>query len=232
MQPRDIQILPLAEEVSITESEGRGAPPASGVSESHQGMQEDATVLGQGDSRSPLPQEFQGLWHPSHSGKIGVVESVYYRYSGAPACDSTSRFVRLITSDEQVYDRKLTIGEQWVKLDTGWLADKVGLLKIENLEGQGLWTRSNPTNEQLEELRQKIIEVGIIPPTETEDKKPMKVLTFLEEEEILKPMDQPIPMFYIPPTESMRGTPVQASRLWLRCCKGKAKIRVFALPGD
>lgn len=62
--------------------------------------------------------------------RLTVVGSVYY-LSDEESSEVTARFTREIKSSEQVYPRRLQVGNEWEPLDIGWL-DSCGMLCIEN----------------------------------------------------------------------------------------------------
>lgn len=72
------------------------------------------------------------------AARITVVESIYFQCPPDQPSDCRSGFVRLLSSDDPPYSRRITIGEGWTDLDLGHLRGKVGMLSIKNLEVRDL----------------------------------------------------------------------------------------------
>ncbi len=88
--------------------------------------------------------------------QITVVEQVYHRLVGNQPCLVESRFSRELVSNEQPYERHLSVGEQGKPLDCGWVKEASQLL-ILNEAGRNL--QVNSTKEGREETSRKVLEV-------------------------------------------------------------------------
>lgn len=127
-------------------------------------------------------------------GRITVVDRVYQQ-SSEDSLMTESGFFRWLKTADQPYQRKLSIGKQWVKLDHGWLK-AAGMMVLECHLTQ---FQVQPTDEQRRAAEARIIEVGV---GET----------------------NPVPAFVVRPGESMRVMPADLDILWLRCRKGYARV--------
>ncbi len=88
--------------------------------------------------------------------RITVIEHIYHQEFGESPTQVESRYSRDLDNDTQPYTRNLRVGEAWEPLDTGWIAE-AGLLIIQNNEGK--FPFCNPTEEEREEAKKKILEV-------------------------------------------------------------------------
>lgn len=77
---------------------------------------------------------------------MGVVCTVYHQQPGSEPVSVDSRFSRWLDTDEQPYLRKLTLAEEWVPLDKGWL-EVAGMLVIRNDEAKDQTRIHNPVIE-------------------------------------------------------------------------------------
>lgn len=133
--------------------------------------------------------------------RITVVEYLYFNPFGDQPSAVESKFSRPLTSkDEQPYERRLRVGEEWMQLDMGWLKE-VSMLRIHNQEGQ--FRLINPTEEEIAESQKKVLEVRYQGSSGT---------------------------WLIPPGESMRGTPSSPHTLQIRCQSGDARFTLYAFP--
>ncbi len=129
-----------------------------------------------------------------------VVETVCHRVVGEEATSLETGYSRDLESDEQVYERRAVATEKWQPLDCGWLEGNVGLLIIRNEGGKS--PQVNPTEAEKEELAKRVIEIAY-------------------------PVSG---RWLIPPGASMRGYPIDASNLAIRCQHSTAKYRLFLIP--
>jgi hypothetical protein len=93
---------------------------------------------------------------PPKTARIVVIEQVYHQEHGQQPTLIDHSFVRMLDSDEQPYVRKITVGEQWERLDTGWVA-KVGMIVFTNDEGKNFHV--NPTDAQKADVADRVVEV-------------------------------------------------------------------------
>lgn len=95
--------------------------------------------------------------------RITVVEHVYYedRQGGAPIIPAGKPYSTTVESDELPFQRKLKAGSEWQGMPgvIEWLGGSVGLLKIENVEGENL--QVTPTEEEKADIASRIIDVGV-----------------------------------------------------------------------
>jgi hypothetical protein len=134
---------------------------------------------------------------------VVTIETVYHQIAGEQPMSVEVRSRRTLNTDEQPYQRKLTVGPEWQKLDTGWIVNP-SVLVVSNEEGTRIFT--NPTEDQRTELAAKEVRVGI------------------------KMGGSVVAISRIPPGESVRNIPVEAGNLWIRCCHGSARVIVTAFP--
>jgi hypothetical protein len=115
--------------------------------------------------------------------RITIVEHVYYQTPNHEAMSCGSKFGRFLkTEDEQPYIRHLTLTQEWEKIDTGWLGNKVGLLLVENKDkGPTIVMAVDPTpNNQSQRTmhsppKASLVEYAIILPGESQRIQPINV---------------------------------------------------------
>jgi hypothetical protein len=152
--------------------------------------------------------------------RLTVVEVVSYQAALDKPGGIDSRFDRKMATEEQLFLRRLTVGEDWQALECGWLK-AVGMLVIKNEPAQ---FHVNPTEAQKTEAASKVLEVGL----------KVGEVTVLEEGEVRNvkaPPEQVIAFALVPPGESARWQPLDASNLRLRCKVGSARVTVALIPG-
>lgn len=151
-----------------------------------------------------------GLTQPSKENtRVTVVETVYYQLPDEDAKAIDHGFTRYLKSDEQPYERRLKVGEQWQKLDFHW-ALPCGLLLLVNSPPQ----QQAENSEEQQKLRlQAIIQVRLIVASEgfTDGMKA-------------------VPHILIPPDENSRFYPNLGVEIWVRCAKGQTRCHIHALP--
>lgn len=140
--------------------------------------------------------------------RISVVERIIYQaltVGEQPYAVEHTFYRDLVTSDEQVYERKLKVGEEWQPLDLGWGKDweRIGLVYVENLEGQ--FKQLQPTEEEQAEANAKVLELSYDGVSDE--------------------------AWLVPPKETFRGYPAEPGRLMIRCQSGMARIMVRIFPG-
>ena len=110
------------------------------------------------------------------------------------------QYVKQLESDEQPYQRRCKVGEEWEVLDLGWIEGKVSLIAIANLEGS--FTQVNPTEEEKAESSHKILQIGCGNQA----------------------------LFDIPPKETFVGSPSSVKELRIRCLSGYGKFNITIYP--
>jgi hypothetical protein len=151
-------------------------------------------------AEEPLPQLVPARGH------FTVVEQVHYQPVGEQAMTvfgDGHRYSHEVDEDEQPYERHLTATEEWKPLDMGWIS-RCGQLLLRNDEGNRYLV--NPTEQEKAETAKKVIEVAFLHGYDERD------------------------ALLVPPRESMRVYPKDASRLIVRCQKGKAHYTLALLP--
>jgi hypothetical protein len=97
------------------------------------------------------------------SEKITFVETIYHQSGLDNPFAVDHRCIRVLSGrGEQPYYRKTKVGQDWAKLDFGWLAEKVdnvGLVLVRNLEG--VFSSVMPTEEMRATAKGKILELGV-----------------------------------------------------------------------
>lgn len=136
--------------------------------------------------------------------RITVLDTINYVPVSGATLPVQTNYNRLLKTDEQPYTRNCRIGEQWVKLDSGWLTE-ASQLKVSNEEGR--FPVVYPTQEERAESMERVVEIGLCIAA-----------------------DPPVRFALIRPGESCRFEPADLSRLYLRCRKGTARVTVTVIP--
>lgn|SRR3990167_2004418 len=137
---------------------------------------------------------------PASKARLSVVETVYHQVLGEQPTHISSRYCHNLSTNEQPYIRRVTVGSSWEKLDTGWLKDRVSWIHIQNEEGRN--PTVNPTEEQRKELES------------------LSILISLEYVSFAR----------ISPRESLRFQPSSPSELFIRCESSSARCTITAYP--
>ncbi len=134
---------------------------------------------------------------------LTVVETIYCTHHGKNPTDVTSRFFVPLTTDNQPYERELKATEEWVPLADKycWL-DATSMISVQNDEGR--FPVANPTPEEIEESKLKILELSFDPD---------------------RPWHWPIA-----PGQSIRGCPSDLKALWIRSRHGVTRFTVTIFP--
>lgn len=174
--------------------------------------------------------------------KLIVHSRIYHRDKDGNVKGTLCRFLRSLTCTDDVFMRKMTIGEMWVELDLGWIQD-IGYLSIQNHGGK----RFNvvPNQEQLQEEQSRIIEIGYMVQSLTKEsiditqqtslnriKKTNKRTHFdpplIKDDQLISPI---MPLWLIRPGgEGIQGTPVSEEPMYLRCRHGEVTISIMCHP--
>lgn len=139
--------------------------------------------------------------------RLTVVETVFHQSPDEGATSSGGNFERELRGGDQVYARRLTVGPEWQKLDTGWLGGRCSQIHISNEEGKR-WDKV-PTAEERGEAASRIVEVGI---------------------DVADAGGGAAVFALVRSGESCRFEPSDARLLYLRCRRDGAKCRVTAVP--
>lgn len=138
--------------------------------------------------------------------RVVVVEQVYHQQPHGQPVVVESKYTRRLDSDEQPFGpRRIRVGEEWTKPDTGWVADG-GLLCLSNEEGKGLAVQPSPSERN--DINSRIVEVCLVDP-ETGNMGGV---------------------WLVPPGESLRASAASFMGLRIRCRKGSARITFTVIP--
>lgn len=146
---------------------------------------------------------------------LTVVETIYHQAGNDEQPTAVPHtYMRALTSEEQAYSRVMSVGEDWMPLDSGWL-QKCSQVWIHN---QQLRRDANPTQDEREADSGRIVDVGIkLPSTEPRDN-------------WSPPDGHPVPTLWLHPNDSMRAPFTDPAMVYLRCRNGVAKVRVVVFP--
>lgn len=164
----------------------------------------------------PLPPLFQAKLPPT---RITVVGTAYHQSHGNAPVSVNPSYSRILKSDEQVYHRRLTVGEGWVPLDTGWVKEG-SLLVVENV---GVMRATHPTAAEKEQDAARILVVAVVPepptnpPVRTHHSSPA-------------PPTEPASFASVPVGEHLRLPPSDMGRFRVRCAAGSTGVIVTAFP--
>jgi len=139
--------------------------------------------------------------------RITVAGYVFHQRSGKEPTSIRASFTRFVENQDknttQLYERSLEVGEEWEKLDFGWLnGGKVGIFVVQN--HAGAHPQENPTLEEAENDAKKVIEIAY-GPTDTLS-------------------------WQVPPGETFFGTPKDADSLYIRSLSNDTEYTLYALP--
>lgn len=144
--------------------------------------------------------------------RVTVMESICHENENGPHQIPLSPFSYSLQSDEQTYSRIMTVGSDWVKMDTGWLGESVSMIHLYNMEGK--LGPHRPTDEQKSEIESRVIQVAVA----------------------IEGLPK-VPCSYLSPKRSIRlqcdggeGKQNLSSYYWVRCTAGKCRLQVSALP--
>jgi hypothetical protein len=137
--------------------------------------------------------------------RLTVTETVYYQYGQDQPVQASAQFGRTLDTEEQAYQRKVTVGEDWKPLDVGWAGPVPAMLVVANDEHRYV-PPTIPTPEEAAALEAKVVEVGVTPPNGA-------VVGFAR----------------VRPRETCRFEP--SARVVVRCPAGRCRVVVFAAPG-
>lgn len=143
---------------------------------------------------------------PITSNRLAVVENVYFHPVDDDAIQIESVYNRFIKSDELPYSRTTNVDGEWKQLEPGWVQE-ASLLIVRNLEGR--FTQTIPTPEERKEAEAKVLVLAVSLQTSKEPTMPIAVLL---------------------PGESLRYTPWDCTKLWIRCQAGTAKYNFQFFP--
>jgi len=132
--------------------------------------------------------------------RLTVVSKIYLQTTQEEPFAVDVRYEEQVLSDEQVWERHTKVGEGWIPLDCGWV-DEASLVVITNNE---MPVPHNQLTGSVGPVNVHILEVG-----ESQSR---------------------IPIFEIPPGQSLPGRPVDLKGLVIRSRGGTVRFTVWVLP--
>jgi hypothetical protein len=169
------------------------------------------------------------ITEPRSKSRITVTETTTYNVRGAQPVVVQTKFGRGQETEEQAYQRRIKVDEQWVKFeyDRSWITT-VGMCIISNEEGK--YQQRIPTREQIADIQARVVEI-YLEPLATGLPIASKDLTQFDPPEPQMIMLAPFAALLLPPGEQQRYTLGPNVALWLRCQHADAKLIVTFLPG-
>lgn len=134
--------------------------------------------------------------------RITVQERVYHQNAGDQPTLVEHQFERTLRSDEQPYQHRTKITEDWRPLGESWI-ERASVVMIKNNEGR---FSVNPTPQERAVADRKVVEIGV-----------------LVGEEV-------VPVMLVYPNECERFTPIDFRAVRVRCRHGMASCVVSILP--
>ncbi len=135
--------------------------------------------------------------------RVTVVEQVAFQPFGEQPVSVSRAYARELDSDQQFYKRTLKVGEEWQRLDCGWLDEcDIGLIVICNEAGTNL--QRVPTKEERAAIEAQVLEVSYNPALADS--------------------------WTVPPGAAMRGYPSRSQNLFLRSRSGEIVVSIFLTP--
>lgn len=139
----------------------------------------------------------------NQASRLTFQEVAYHFLPGqVPVALPAARLNKPLSSDEQTWVRRLTVGELWQRVDFGWV-ERCAFLRVANDEGRDL---AKLAGEARDSVLARVVELGWGP------------------EGAQQVQDA------VPPGESVRRLPPDPKALWLRCRRGRAAVTVVAVP--
>lgn len=90
--------------------------------------------------------------------RLTIVEHIHFQHSSESPMSIGQPFARLLETQVEPYSRRITLTEERLLIDFGWVkSTDVGMLIVENLEGRKFDV--NPSPEEMEEINGRIIEI-------------------------------------------------------------------------
>ena len=133
--------------------------------------------------------------------RLTVVETVYHQNPKEQPTCVDSRHTQVIEGDEQVWQRRCKVGEEWTPIDQGWI-EACSCFHVRNDEGRFL---INPTDAEREEVAARVLEIAFA--------------------------GQVQHAWLVRPGMTFRGEPSEARSLLIRCRSGEARYTVTFFPG-
>lgn len=176
------------------------------------------------------------LFRPQQKPKLIVIKSVHHRNADGKVESLVVRHTRELASEDDPLMRTITVGEQWVKIDTAWI-QPIGYFSFRNNGWKPF--QVVPTPDQMKEAWSRVIEVGYSVPKQIVQAKPVPYdkrnprtafdneIQSISVNEIIQEIE---PFWLIYPGESQDGRPVPNKDIYVRCQHGQTYLTIFALP--
>lgn len=132
--------------------------------------------------------------------RLTVVGHVYHQQRDSSPVASDIQFESNLDTDEQPYVRNAKVGEQWEKLDYGWIKEASYIL-LKNDEGKLGFV--NPTEMEKQDVLGRIVEISF---------------------------NGQDPDILIHPMESLPFRAADINRVWIRSRKDRARIVINIYP--
>jgi hypothetical protein len=155
---------------------------------------------------------------PASAGALlTVVGQAVHQTGDAEPAAAEFRFERKLLTSEQPFVRRFQVGEQWQPLPQSWLAEASYMV----LTNERPTFAVNPTPEQQAEADARIVEIGFVPPPESEPRTMHS-----------PPRGNvgPFAAMLVRPGEQQPITPVSLAGVRLRCRAGAARCVVTLFP--
>jgi len=88
--------------------------------------------------------------------RLTCILMVRHEHGGDDPKSIDCRYSALLETKEQMYSRRLKVGQNWVEIETGWV-NSPGLLVIQNHPTK---FATNPTKEQRDEDQKRFLEIS------------------------------------------------------------------------
>lgn len=112
---------------------------------------------------TPIPADTLPKNVVQAKNRVTIVEYIQFqeRLGGHLIVPAGTPYAYELDSEEMPFQRKFKAGADWKELPglSDWLDGFVGLIKVENIEGQFL--QVNPTDAEKQGIAKRIIEVGV-----------------------------------------------------------------------
>ena len=148
--------------------------------------------------------------------RITVAGNIYHQSTEGDPTQVSLNFERILETHEQVFHRRLKVGEDWMPLipERCWLQnDQVGMIVVRNDEGR--YPSVQPSREEGDELQRKVLWVS--------DWR-------IESSDGNAPIGEPYNPYLIYPKDCIPLTVLTPSTLVIRSARGEIRYAVFVFP--
>lgn len=162
--------------------------------------------------RDPTNPVLQGIPSLPRRTRVTMLSKLYYeRYGEQPDYPDHTPHVEFLETEEEVYKRTLTVGEQWTPIDFGWTREThCSFINVKNAYRPK--RDVEPTDNEKEDDASRILEIGKIIPQLSDYVEPVTIL-YTGQEVTFSPLG-PLDRFVI------------------RCRAGSGRYTVFCVPND